>query len=202
MYFDDVQVRGMITSYDQMERIYKWFLTYIQLASAGHNELYNDSPVLMIYHARGWQLEIYPKSLPGFRYGRDVVAPTWALQAAVAEADRGLSQSIIDHHIVSGRDNSFNPFTVSSAEIGFNPDNPFSDPNAGAGKDFKKGQTSGDLGSLADYYNNLIPAYKSGKFESLDANVSGPAAAPSATPKTSPANDSTTQTKTAHKVKQ
>ncbi len=155
-YTEDVQITGDVKNYGQMEWIYRWFLKYMQLATQSGG--FVDAPVTMNYPDRGWKLKIKPSGLPGFRYGTEVVAPSWSLQAAVIEDDPKLAKETMEIASVNGFD-----FTRLHAGIGYDEDNPFTNPKAR--------QSDYDLetntGNLTDFYQNLIPSYLEGDFQTL-----------------------------------
>ena len=174
-YTDDLSIQGTLRTYREMERVYTWFLHYIQVATqTGNGEVhapFNQAPIQFDYPHRGWSLQIVPKRLPGFRYGRDVVAPQWQLQAAVIEGDRDLDKQIVEQASARGID--LTEFGRMTAEIGFIEDNPFSAPFAG--QEDASRQTRDAFGRLGDYYSSLIDSYAQGDYESLHVEGSKPA---------------------------
>lgn len=182
-FIDDLTVQGTIRTYHDLEKIYGWFIDYIQIATQGRHGhgSFNTVPVKMKYPERGWSFDIYPKTLPGFKYGRDVIAPQWTVVAAIADPSQApteLQAAILQKAEVDAVENegNFHLFGAVTGNIGFTKDNPFSDPNV---KDVKvkngKVTVDGeDLNKLADWYNNLIPSYLKGDFGDLSANYSGP----------------------------
>lgn len=181
-YIDDLTVAGNVTSYREMEKIYKWFIEYIQLATAGKRGRgsYDTRPVIMKYPERGWTFHIYPKSLPSFKYGRDIVAPEWTMTAAIAEPDQDFKLKVLDKALQEAAEaqGDFKLFGSVTADMGFNASNPFSDPDAQpkADKQLKKHPNTGanDYGDLADWYNNLLPSYLNGDFRDISADYSRP----------------------------
>lgn len=169
MYFDDMTISGTTRSYQEMEDIYRWFLTYIQTATAGvkGDSPFDQRPVSFSYPHRGWQFDIIPKALPGFQYGRDVVAPTWQVVAAVAEPDGELKDIILDdasfEALTTG---DVEPFGTVTAEIGYKQDNPFSAPT---NDNFQSPEFKQEQGDIADFFNKLIPSYLSGEFSAIEA---------------------------------
>lgn len=180
-YTDDITVTGTIRSYRKMEEIYDWFLTYMQIASQGYDTTpgregdktaYNQQPIVMEYPIRGWKFKIQVTSLPGFKYGLEVVAPTWQIVAHVVDDDPEVS-SINEAAAVSG-------LQSLHAGIGYNPDDPFSDPFAtnatdGVSKidsDRKSGQSLRELyDNAADYFSGLIPKYLDGDYTTLTGGI-------------------------------
>lgn len=134
MYFDDMTIKGTVGTYAEIEKIYGWFLLYIQTATQGQTGTgsYNTTPITFLYPARGWQFTIYPKSLPSFKYGTEVVAPSWTITAAVAEPEAELTELVMDEATLAAAASTggFEPFGTTTAAIGYNDDNPFSDPAA------------------------------------------------------------------------
>jgi hypothetical protein len=130
---DNLEITGDVRSYKEMEKIYRWFLLYLQKATQGNNQdAYVSQPVKMEYPHRGWTLFIKPIALPGMRYGRDVVIPTWTMTAHVEDPDPEQRALTIDHAI-NGDVENFKARV--SANIGFRQANPFSDPLAIITKD-------------------------------------------------------------------
>jgi hypothetical protein len=178
VYFDDLEITGTIRGYPELEKIYRWFLRYMHLATqgdSGHGS-FNTEPVIMHYPERRWTFRLYPKALPGFKYGREVVAPTWKMIAAVdepeAHANGSLSSLIVDQTEKSFlQGEGVELFGKATAQIGFNPDDPFSGPTTGQ---VKKGEVRDAYGRLGDFYNKLIPAYLGGDFRDLAADFSKP----------------------------
>jgi hypothetical protein len=163
VFVEDIELGGTVRSYEKMETIYAWFLQYMQNATQGASGTgsYDQTPIFMNYPTRNWTFHIHPTSLPGFRYGTEVVAPTWRLQGAVWEADDEV-QAISLKAAVDG-------LKRVPLGIGYKVDNPFSDP-MGDGKTTKK--------DLEDFYKNsvdkfskLIPAYMDGDYESLLGDI-------------------------------
>lgn len=179
-FIDDMTVTGNVRTYRQMEDIYRWFIDYIQLATQGLKGAgkFNIHPVSMFYRPRGWNFQIYPTQMPGFRYGRDVVTPEWTMQAAVVDPDQNLQEKIMNRAQIQASYGDLQLFGKATANIGFEPDDPFRTPdvqNANKDKKLKKGNTSRyDYGKLADWYNNLIPSYLDNNFDDLTADYSKP----------------------------
>lgn len=181
-YVDNLQISGDVSTVRDMERIYTWFLTYIQMASQGTHasdqtfnaSSYNEEPVLMEYPHRGWSLYIKPLSLPTLTYGRDVIVPQWSMEAAVVEPDLEMSKiSLQDAQVKLGNETSaLTPFTqfLANADIGYNPENPFERPDVpdAAMKKYLSGikpQVDANEQNLVDWYNNLVPQYTSGNLK-------------------------------------
>lgn len=174
MYVGDMQINGTISTYDQMEKIYSWFIQYMQNATQGGrgnvSKQYDTRPVKMHYLHRDWKFDIYPRDLPGFRYGREVVAPTWQLTAAVSEYDEDFRTSVISEQMFAGEAaaSGFEPFGTATGEIGYEENNPWSAPDA------NKATRDEKLKKLEDHLVNLIPTYLDGSFEDLEASYSQP----------------------------
>jgi hypothetical protein len=125
---DNLILEGEVKSYAKMEQIYRWFLLYMQKATQGHGgDAYVEYPVKMEYPHRGWTMWIKPITLPALRYGRDVVVPTWQLQAHIDDPDPEQRELTINHAMDGSVENWRNRV---SANIGFRQANPFSDPLA------------------------------------------------------------------------
>lgn len=182
-YVDDMAIQGNVGTYAELEKIYNWFITYIQIATTGvtGSGKFNIDPVSMYYKARGWAFTIYPTGLPGFRYGRDVVSPEWMLSASVVDPAQDLQTAIIDDVTMKAinSEDGVQLFGKATADIGFSTSNPFSDPDAGltkANKDKFIGGASvnNDVSKLADQFNKLIPSYLNGDFTDLTSDYSKP----------------------------
>jgi hypothetical protein len=133
----DMSVTGTLRSYKQMERVYSWFLSYMQQATQGRNSAsYDMTPVEFEYLARGWKFKIMPNQLPGFKYGREVVAPSWKISASVVEVDDDFQNIVLSqgqfNGIASGA--GFEPFGKVTAGIGYDNQNPWSQPYDGQNK--------------------------------------------------------------------
>jgi hypothetical protein len=178
MYVDDLTITGTVGSYKELERIYGWFIQYMQLATQGHggSQGYDAAPVQMTYHHRNWHFNILPNSLPAFRYGRDVVAPTWEMKAAVVEFSDNFTDAVMsvngDLVEVAG-EGGFEPFGTVTAEIGYNEFNPWSGPTDQV---YISGKTRDQYASAAtsDWFKNLIPSWLKGDFKSISADYSIP----------------------------
>lgn len=170
---DDVTITGTAHSYEEIENIYSYFLEYIQIASQGKGQdavagvtAYNQLPMIMRYDTRGWTMRVVPRTLPGFRKGRDVVAPEWQIQAYVVDdyADvEELKNLVLDGISVQGQD------FVLTGETGYNPNNPWSDPfPENKGKvDFDPTKTRSVWNDYGDYFNKIIPSWLDGDFSSV-----------------------------------
>jgi hypothetical protein len=180
MFIDDMTITGTVSSYTKMEKIYGWFTAYMQRATQGKSQAYDTTPVTVTYPHRGWQFLIQPKAAPGFRYGRDVVAPTWSITAAVVESPPDFKDVLkTDIEANAMQEEGFKPFGTATAEIGFSAFNPWSAPNTG--KTYKEGATQAYYAQQGDAngpFNTWIKAWISGGptfAESLGATQSQPA---------------------------
>ena len=183
MFIEDMTITGTVSSYRSMERIYKWFVAYMQNATQGKNQAYDTTPITFRYNTRGWKFLIQPKSAPGFRYGKDVVAPTWTVQAAVVESPESFEELVKTDAQTQAMqsDEGFQPFGTATAQIGFSEFNPWTTPNTG--KSYKKGATkdyyaelSGANGPFNSFMKSWLPGEDSATaIEALGANWSQPA---------------------------
>jgi len=184
-FIEDMTISGTTNSYRQLEKIYAYFIDYIQIATTdAAGASYDPRPIIMHYPHRNWTFEIHPKSLPSFKYGRDVVAPTWTIVAAVAEPDQDMVAKIMDRSAIEAlRSNGpIKLFGTVTGDIGYKSEDPFRTPFVDTGK--KKGKDKEDAensgirnmyGDLGDWFNNLIPSYLKGDFQDLAADYSQPA---------------------------
>lgn len=174
----DLTVIGTIGTYAEMEYIYSWFINYMQNATQGRGakESYDTRPVTMEYPHRQWKFSIYPKQLPGFRYGKDVVAPTWSLKAAVSEYSDNFQDAILNDQQFAGeaKGAGFEPFGTVTGEIGYKPEgtNPWSSLTD---EQVKAKEPDKDTQDIVDYFTKLIPSYLKGDFSTQQPSYSKPA---------------------------
>jgi hypothetical protein len=177
VFIDNLTIQGTCHSYDDVERIYKYFWTYTQVASQGRTRgaevgetAYNQEPMTMQYAHRSWAFKLMPIAMPGFRYGRDVVAPQWRVQAHIVD-DGGdveyLKNSVAQHVIDEANQGDFS----LQGQIGYVADNPFSEPFVDGKGKFDPSQTADAFGHLADWYNSLIPSYLQHDFGTLTGDL-------------------------------
>lgn len=171
----DMTIQGTVGTYAEMEHIYSWFIGYMQNATQGRSKAvnYDTRPVIMEYPHRQWKFSIYPTKLPGFRYGKDVVAPTWQLQAAVSEYDDNFKDAMLNDLQFAGeaKAGGFEPFGTATAGIGFEENNPWSSMTPEQ-EDAK--ETEEQVDKIVDYFSKLIPAYLEDDFSSLQPDYSKP----------------------------
>lgn len=206
VYFDDMTVAGTVSSYAELEAIYSWFITYMQYATQGRTDpSFDQHPVKFDYPQRGWTFQIWPKALPGFRYGRDVVAPTWKLIAAVKEPDATVADQIKNLATFNAsKPGKFATFGKATADFGITGDltkNPWASPDADPAL---RGKTMSSylakqVGQLADTFNAWVGDFSNDKVSSLPgfSDASKPAKANTAT---APGKKSGTGKKTAKRV--
>lgn len=188
-FIDDMTIAGNVETYRQLEDIYSWFIIYAQVATTGYegSGKFDVRPVQMFYNERGWHFQIYPTGAPGFKYGRDVVAPEWTIKASVVDPAQAAIDAIMDQAAIEAATNKTGEpalFGKATGEIGFTPKNPFSDPEGNEGDLGKKNRekflggenVKQGIEQLADNYNKLLPAYLEGNFEDLTADYSKPVA--------------------------
>lgn len=180
MFVGDMNIKGTVGTYKEIEEIYAWFIRYMQQATQGRSgkEAYDTEPVIMNYPHRQWTFSILPHAVPGFRYGTSVVAPTWELVAAVSEYSDNFKESILNKEMFAGEASAggFEPFGTTTAGLGYKENNPWSGPTeeqqAGIAAENKK---------IADHFNNLIPSFLEKDWSSVEANYSAPATSGSST---------------------
>lgn len=165
-FVDDVTISGQCRDYAEMERIYSWFVEYIQVATQGGSGLgsFNPDPVTMTYPYRDWTLQIIPTQLPGLRWGRDVVAPEWQITASVYEEDPEMA-----YHTRTAAELGIGDFGKLTADIGYDPDNPFSAPVTKKTKEGKFDPSAVNTTKYADQFNQIIQSYTQGNFDAITA---------------------------------
>lgn len=166
-YIDDLRVAGTSRSYREMEHIYKWFLSYFQIASQGKESAgkqFVTTPVTFDYPERGWSMKIKPVSLPSYKLGTDVVAPTWSIVSRVVEDDPKVLSLTLD-----AAAKGLTAFGKMDASLGSNDPstNPFSNPFPDKSGAAAAAATADAFQKVGDYFTSLVPAYQSGDFSSL-----------------------------------
>lgn len=184
-YIDDLTISGQVGSYKMMERIYSWFLMYMNIATQGYRGAtqangtqYNEVDVTMQYPMRGWTMSIRPKSIPNMAYGTDIVVPQWFMTAAVTEPDTQMTALSMAQGKIEGAG-----LSSLSAGIGFIPNDPFQSPdgdNAVNQKAFlgAKPLFNVTVGNLEEWYDNMVSSYASGDVSSLTGSGPSPYSKP------------------------
>lgn len=138
---------------------------------------FNEIPIRLQYPERGWDFYIQPKETVGFRYGREQVAPQWEITAAVYDTNPNLKNDL-EKVISSGfqlmdefgspQSTADNTFDIVG-QIGFNPNNPFSNPfpQEGITGSYDASLTKPILNNFGTYYNNIIKGYAGGDYSIL-----------------------------------
>lgn len=198
VYIDDVTFKGSVTTYNQMEAIYSYFVSYLQIATQGRNPspnigdsvsgtAYNLEPIYVSYPHRDWYFKVYPKNVPGFLLGKMVVAPTWQMSAFVIDDSPDLSlikegiQALATAQLIDKSTLTLN------GEISPSQGNPDTDPFETYTSSIAHQQQV--IQKYAEYYNSLVPAYMQGDFAALTAGIG---ATPSFGQVSGPANPGTT----------
>lgn len=168
-YTDDLHVQGEVRTYAEMERIYEWFLSYIQVATQGFSKdglnPFNQTPITFAYPARGWEQRIIVTNLPGFKYGRDVVIPQYQIQAHVVDQVAELNQSIAD---LAAQGIDLGEFArITASGIGYQEHNAFSDPFPQLDPKDIDAKTLELYKQIGDYYTSFLPSYTQGDFGDL-----------------------------------
>ena len=197
-YVDDLQIKGTLRNYRDLEALYGYFLTYIKNASA--SGVRDERPITCEYPHRGWQFKIIVTSLPGYRKGRDVIAPEWQIVAHVIDHAgdvEDLKNLILEEAQIKAAINSpDNENFGLLGKIRFIDENPFSDPITSRGKSYKDDRYK-SLDSIGDYYTKLLPSYLEGDFDAIFGEVgSRPAFDPRIGPDGQPVPKGTTDTDT------
>lgn len=178
-YIDNLSIEGEVRNYKKMEEIYAWFVTYFQVATQGVTQpSYSEEPVRCVYNERGWDMLIRPINLPNMHYGRDVVVPSWKIEAAIIEVDPDMSELTVNvgqRKLAGGRTqmNSWDSeFDRLTSDIGYREANPFSDSHGVLTKQERKlysadlinTSTADTPEQLIENYNNLLANYENGDF--------------------------------------
>lgn len=175
-YIDNVTISGTFETYAQMESFYNFFLGYLQTATQGASgkkvpgqTAYNQQPMVFTYPHRNWKFHIFPLEIPGFRYGREVVAPEWSMRAFVIDPDEDLKSDVITELEVQNIIDDPDQYFGLQGKIGL-VDRAWSDPFTEKGKTFHP-EDSKAVSQLGDYFSKIIPSYLTGDFDSILANV-------------------------------
>lgn len=180
-YIDDMEITGTAPNYAVMEEIYLWNLTYMTVATQGFrlggDPNYNEDDVDLWIPFRGWNFKIRPKSLPGFRYATELVAPEWRMTAAIMESDAEILEATIQ--------NATDDLGRISAGIGYEELNPFSAPSPNS--DGYKTQTD-VVNQIGDQYSKIVNQFSSGDLSAITDSPSGAPDAPKTATQTKPKN--------------
>jgi hypothetical protein len=141
------------------------------------------------YPHRGWKFKIIPTGTPGLRYSRDLVAPTWKLNAHIIDDTGDVKQvSELIREEVELQAQTGDEFGLEG-KIKYIPDNPFSDPVTKEGNKFVPEELDKRFKEIADWYNNLIPSYLEGDFEQLIGTTNSRPASSNREDKPDPTDD-------------
>jgi hypothetical protein len=190
-YVEDLEITGVVQTYSDMETIYTYFLSYLQIATQGDKKqgqdpgttAYNQVPMSFNYSHRGWEFEVMPKSVPGYRKGREVVVPEWRIQCHVVDETgdvNNLSELIIQEAEIKAQIDAGNDFDANFGLVGkikFVDENPFSDPFTSRGTDFAANRSDA-FNQIGDFYSKLLPSYLKGDFDSLTGAMGSKLALP------------------------
>ena len=182
-YVDELTVAGQVRSYEKAEEIYEFFMQYFIIATqgpnAGHGEHFEQVPMVFEYPHRHWVFEIQPMKAPGFRYGREVIAPSWQMAAHIVDTGpdvtkiQELAGKKAEEELakLGGSLKLSNKISPDSGEPALNP---FLAPVVPGVSKFKaetaKEITEG-LTHLTDYYHTLLPSFMGGDFSKLVGNI-------------------------------
>lgn len=172
----ELTVMGTLPSYRAMERVYSYFTYYLQIATQGRSPdpdtgrtAYNQTPITFSYPERGWEFKIVPTALKRFKYGNDVVAPSWGIVAHVVDHGNDLhsikeftQRSVLDQFLTSDGEK----FDLEG-KIGFLAENPFSAYGTIFGDDFDPDKTREEWKKESDRFNEVIEAYLDSDLEAL-----------------------------------
>lgn len=174
-YVDDLNVRGTLRNYIEMEQTYQYFLNYIRGASADGTR--NETPMKFTYPHRGWDFDIFVTQAPGYRKARDLTAPEWQINAFVVDQANdveSLKELVIEEASIKANIGSSDPnfdenFSLQG-KIYFTADNPFSDPFTDQGLKFATNQADA-LKNISNYYSSLLPSYVNGNFDAIFGSI-------------------------------
>ena len=172
----ELVITGDLPSYRQMERVYGYFAYYLQIATQGRSKdptsgktSYNQTAMTFTYPERGWTFKIMPQSLRRFRYGNDVVAPSWGITAHVVDHSNDLhsikefTKSQVLEQFLKSDGEKFD----LQGKIGFLAENPFSAPGTIFDADFDPTNTRSEWKKQSDRFNEVIEAYLDSDLDAL-----------------------------------
>lgn len=172
VYIDDLTLKGSCSTYTQLEAVYHYFSSYMQIATQGRTGTpnvskgtsYNLTPITFTYPERDWHFSIYPKSLPGFGYGSETIFGIWQLTANIRDDSNELTdikKAIQDHAVAQQMGEFQNLNDMISPDSG--------DPNTDPFQTFTQGTAAAEsaIGSYADFFSSLVSGYQNGDFISL-----------------------------------
>jgi hypothetical protein len=193
VYVDDLMIAGNLFSYNQLEKIYHFFLEYMIIASQGYSGdgSYVQTPMLFKYPHRQWEFEIQPLAAPGFTYELESISPQWEMQAHIVDRtpNAGALTELIVSQVLNGQGETFSLTGFISPDARDPDQNPFAAPGTVTGNTFtplNPTQVGEQISKIADWYNNLIPSYLNNEFQSIIGEggaepASGKRSAPAAT---------------------
>lgn len=172
----ELTITGTLPSYRAMERVYSYFAYYLQIATQGRSKdpqsgktSYNQTPMAFTYPERGWSFQIMPTALRKFRYGQDVVAPSWGIQAHIVDHSNDLHsiKEFTKAQVLQDFLKSDGEKFDTEGKIGFLSENPFSAPGTIFGDDFDPESTREAWKAETDRFNEVINAYLDSDLETL-----------------------------------
>lgn len=177
-YVEDLEITGVVQTYSDMETIYSYFLSYVQIATQGDprrgqdpgHTAYNQHPMTFCYEHRGWEFTVMPKDIPGYRKGREVIVPEWRIVCHVVDGTgdaENLEALIIQEAELKAQ---FGEEFGLVGKIKFVDENPFSDPFTSRGTDFAANRSDA-FNQIGDFYSKLLPSYLQGDFDSLTGGI-------------------------------
>jgi hypothetical protein len=177
----ELTITGTLPNYRAMERVYSYFAYYLQIATQGRGPnstngttSYNQQPMTFTYPERGWSFKIMPTALRRFKYGNDIVAPSWGVTAHIVDHSNDLhsikeftKHQVLDQFLKSDGED----FDIEG-KIGFLAENPFSADGTIFGPSFDADETRKGWEQQSDRFNEVIDAYLDSDIEALYETLS------------------------------
>jgi hypothetical protein len=172
----ELTITGTLPSYRAMERVYAYFAYYLQIATQGRNvdatsgkTAYNQTPIVFTYPERGWTFQIMPTALRRFKYGNDIVAPSWGITAHIVDHSEDMHdiKEFTKHQVLDEFLKSDGEKFELEGKIGFLAENPFSAFGTIFDDDFDPKNTREEWKKSSDRFNEVIEAYLDSDLESL-----------------------------------
>lgn len=175
-YIEDLQIQGTLRNYKEMQTVYDFFLRFIDNAGGGNSvdaagqRLRDETPMKFYYPHRNWDFDIFVKEAPGYRRGRDVVAPTWKITAHIVD-HAGNANDLASLIRTEAEFKSFSNGESFDLEgkMFWKDENPFSDPTTRAGS--KNDAKFKVFDENIDKFTKLLPSYLNGDFDSLFSGI-------------------------------
>lgn len=174
-------IEGTVRDYTELDEIYGWFKKYIfNLRGANINNpetiasktSSGQQPVKIQYPHRGWEWDVYIREAPGYRMGRDVVAPNWKVVCEFFHPeDKEDLEVEIKNSFTEALTNDVAPlFILNKNGLRRIYNDPFPLPSGGDVEFVDPAEIAATMG---DHFQRLIAAWGFGDFAKFAYDTSG-----------------------------